>query len=74
MYLVDGVGTQVRNELVVRIQPDEAMWMKMMNKRPGLSFDASPTFLDLSYNERYRSAVMPGVLHLTMWRGHEEDR
>eukprot|EP00041_Stephanoeca_diplocostata_P026646 m.721902 g.721902 ORF g.721902 m.721902 type:complete len:253 (+) comp23014_c0_seq34:1549-2307(+) len=51
--------TPVRNELVVRIQPDEAMWMKLMNKRPGLSFDASPTFLDLSYNERYRTAVMP---------------
>lgn len=48
-----------RNELVVRIQPEEAVYLKMNNKKPGRSFDCDTTFLDLSYNMRYKNVVMP---------------
>ena len=43
-----------RNELVVRIQPQEAMYLKMNNKKPGRSFDCDTTYLDLSYKTRYK--------------------
>jgi glucose-6-phosphate 1-dehydrogenase len=41
-----------RNELVVRVQPNEAMYMKFMNKTPGLSSAPIVSELDLSYNSR----------------------
>ncbi|GFS47650.1 glucose-6-phosphate 1-dehydrogenase [Nephila pilipes] len=50
-----------RNELVVRVQPGEAVYLKFMNKIPGniTSFDLEETELDLSYNSRYKELVMP---------------
>ncbi|KAJ3026180.1 UNVERIFIED_CONTAM: Glucose-6-phosphate 1-dehydrogenase [Siphonaria sp. JEL0065] len=49
----------VRNELVIRLQPKEAVYMKMMNKEPGLSTDLHVTELDLSYEKRYKDAKIP---------------
>eukprot|EP00039_Didymoeca_costata_P018530 m.333840 g.333840 ORF g.333840 m.333840 type:complete len:511 (-) comp17230_c0_seq1:4644-6176(-) len=43
----------VRNELVVRIQPNEAIWMKVNAKNPGMSYTSVPTFLDLTYGDRF---------------------
>lgn len=40
-------GQLARNELVIRVQPDEAVYMKMMGKKPGNSFDCEETELDL---------------------------
>lgn len=31
----------VRNELVIRVQPNEAIYLKMLIKQPGMSFDAA---------------------------------
>ena len=42
-----------RNELVIRVQPGEAVYMKMMSKRPGMLFDCEETELDLTYNSKY---------------------
>jgi glucose-6-phosphate 1-dehydrogenase len=36
-----------RNELVIRVQPDEAVYMKVMNKEPGLSNKPVVSELDL---------------------------
>jgi glucose-6-phosphate 1-dehydrogenase len=47
-------GEVKRNELVIRVQPDEAVYMKMMTKTPGMRFDTHETELDLSYNSRYK--------------------
>lgn len=47
-------GEIQRNELVMRVQPNEAVYMKIMFKKPGMSFDCEETELDLSYNSRYR--------------------
>lgn len=43
-----------RNELVVRVQPDEAIYLKMMTKRPGVYFSPEETELDLTYRSRYK--------------------
>lgn len=52
-------GQCKRNELVMRVQPGEAVYVKMMTKKPGMSFDMEETELDLSYGSRYRDLVMP---------------
>lgn len=43
-----------RNELVVRVQPNEAIYLKMMTKRPGIYFSPEETELDLTYRSRYK--------------------
>lgn len=34
-------GETVRNELVIRVQPQEAVWLKVLVKKPGMSFEAT---------------------------------
>lgn len=50
-----------RNELVVRIQPDEAVYMQINNKKPGFKFETTPTFLDLSYSFMYKVCIALGI-------------
>lgn len=52
-----------RNELVVRVQPNEAIYAKMMSKKPGVYFSPEETELDLTYRSRYK--VREGVLATT---------
>lgn len=52
-------GQLKRNELVMRVQPGEAVYIKMMTKQPGRSFDLEETELDLTYNKRYKDTVLP---------------
>lgn len=42
-----------RNELVMRLQPNEAVYMKVNIKSPGLAGDPVMSELDLSYNTRF---------------------
>eukprot|EP00158_Paraphelidium_tribonemae_P004187 Partr_v1_DN26620_c0_g1_i1_m69386 putative glucose-6-phosphate 1-dehydrogenase len=51
-----GVG---RNELVIRVQPDEAVYLKMVNKKPGLTEETVMSELDLSYTSRYSDTYIP---------------
>jgi glucose-6-phosphate 1-dehydrogenase len=48
-----------RNELVIRIQPSEAIYMKMNAKTPGLVTRAMPTELDLTYKRRFSDTIIP---------------
>eukprot|EP00667_Euglena_gracilis_P005948 EG_transcript_5995 len=48
-----------RNELVIRIQPDEAVYLKIMAKKPGLSEELVQTELDLTYRQRYGQLDLP---------------
>ncbi|RHZ54198.1 hypothetical protein Glove_429g17 [Diversispora epigaea] len=48
-----------RNELVIRVQPNEAVYMKMTNKLPGLSMDTVISELDLTYHRRFSDLVIP---------------
>lgn len=41
------------NELVLRVQPDEAIYLKMSTKKPGLAGGVAHTELDLSYKGRF---------------------
>ncbi|GFR42547.1 hypothetical protein Agub_g3454, partial [Astrephomene gubernaculifera] len=49
----------MRNELVIRFQPGEAIYAKMVVKKPGLEMDYEMSELDLSYPERYKGVVIP---------------
>lgn len=52
-------GQAKRNELVIRVQPGEAIYVKMVTKTPGMSFDMEETELDLTYGARYKNVKMP---------------
>lgn len=52
-------GQLKRNELVMRVQPGEAVYVKMMTKQPGRSFDLEETELDMTYNKRYKDTILP---------------
>ncbi|XP_065509271.1 glucose-6-phosphate 1-dehydrogenase, partial [Caloenas nicobarica] len=48
-----------RNELVVRVQPDEAVYAKMMTKKPGMFLHPEESELDLTYGSRYKGVKLP---------------
>eukprot|EP00842_Homolaphlyctis_polyrhiza_P001825 jgi/Hompol1/2643/HPOL_000482-RA len=52
-------GDIARNELVIRVQPQEAVYMKFMNKQPGLSSDPTISELDVTYHKRYSDVKIP---------------
>ncbi|CAH2238071.1 glucose-6-phosphate 1-dehydrogenase [Pararge aegeria] len=52
-------GHTKRNELVIRVQPGEALYLKLMSKSPGMKFDLMETELDLTYSMRYRETDVP---------------
>ncbi|KAL2335223.1 hypothetical protein Fmac_016436 [Flemingia macrophylla] len=50
---------QGRNEFVIRLQPSEAMYMKLTVKQPGLEMETVQSELDLSYMQRYQGVSIP---------------
>jgi glucose-6-phosphate 1-dehydrogenase len=50
-------GFAHRNELVMRVQPDEAIYFKMNIKAPGLSTHAVMSELDLSYKTKFENRL-----------------
>ncbi|CAI5478409.1 unnamed protein product [Closterium sp. Yama58-4] len=54
-----GCGRNSRDEFVMRLQPSEAMYMKLTVKKPGLEMAATMSELDLSYSQRYAGVVIP---------------
>uniref|UniRef100_A0A7S2NSK0 glucose-6-phosphate dehydrogenase (NADP(+)) n=1 Tax=Haptolina brevifila TaxID=156173 RepID=A0A7S2NSK0_9EUKA len=44
------------NELVMRIQPDEALYMNMLCKEPGLGQKVAPTRMDMTYAEQFKGS------------------
>ncbi|CAD6192860.1 unnamed protein product [Caenorhabditis auriculariae] len=52
-------GELKRTELVMRVNPDEAVYMKLMTKKPGMGFGVEETELDLTYNSRYKGTRLP---------------
>jgi glucose-6-phosphate 1-dehydrogenase len=51
-----------RNELVLRIQPSEAIYWKIHTKSPGLSSSLEHVELDLTYKSRFGVTVTYGLL------------
>ena len=63
-----------RNELVLRVQPNEAVYLKMMVKRPGHGMRPLLSDLDLSYSSRYSQMHIPDAyesLILDILRGDQ---
>lgn len=48
---------QATNELVIRVQPDEAIYLKINNKVPGLGMRIDRSNLNLHYAARYSSEI-----------------
>jgi len=48
-----------RNELVIRVQPGEAVYLKMNTKAPGLGMKSVPTEMDLTYKRRFSELKIP---------------
>lgn len=48
-----------RNELVIRIQPSEAVYLKCNTKMPGLYTRAIPAEMDLTYKKRFADSYIP---------------
>ncbi len=47
------------NELILRMKPDYATFLKISTKRPGLNFMPEDTTLDLLYKEKYENVYLP---------------
>jgi len=45
------------NELVIRVQPNEAVYLKLSAKQPGLSDEIKQMELDLTYKERFETQL-----------------
>ncbi|EFN53828.1 hypothetical protein CHLNCDRAFT_36395 [Chlorella variabilis] len=58
-FVFNGEPEAMRNELVVRLQPDEAIYLKLIVKKPGLEIDTAISELDLDYRQRYPGVVIP---------------
>jgi glucose-6-phosphate 1-dehydrogenase len=68
-------ASQMRNEIVIRLQPDEAMYIKLIVKEPGLEMQPVISELDLDYRRRYPGVVIPDAysrLILECLRGDQQ--
>lgn len=50
------------NELVIRVQPDEAIYLKINNKIPGLGMKLDRSNLNLLYSSRYENTFRIKIL------------
>jgi glucose-6-phosphate 1-dehydrogenase len=50
-------GCVPSNELVIRIQPDEAIYLRIVNKEPGLDLSLVPTDLNLRYQAAFTGEI-----------------
>jgi glucose-6-phosphate 1-dehydrogenase len=58
--ITSGIFTNIpRNELVIRIQPNESVYVKLNSKLPGLSMRTVVTELDLTYRRRFSDLKIP---------------
>lgn len=52
------MGSNGGNQLVMRIQPDEALYFKTFSKEPGLDQVVKPTVMDMNYATQFRDAYV----------------
>ena len=63
-----------RNELVIRVQPDESVYLKMLVKKPGLGMQCVVSELDLSYAKRYKDIRIPDAYESLLLDVLRDDR
>ncbi|KAK4753644.1 hypothetical protein SAY87_001748 [Trapa incisa] len=66
------VPDKATNELVIRVQPDEAIYLKINNKVPGLGMRLDRSNLNLLYAARLCSLLGLGSVNLPYWFGKEK--
>jgi glucose-6-phosphate 1-dehydrogenase len=47
-------GQEKRNMTIIRVQPNEAVYQRIMIKKPGMGFSLEETELDLTYSTRFQ--------------------
>jgi len=52
-------GDAAPNELVLRVQPGEAMYMKLNGKMPGMGHEIGQVELDMTYGSRFKDVRLP---------------
>jgi glucose-6-phosphate 1-dehydrogenase len=52
-----GQENMCSNELVIRVQPDEAIELHVINKSPGLTFDLQTADLNLLYSSKFETVL-----------------
>lgn len=73
--VTSGIFTDIaRDELVLRIQPDEAIYLKINSKLPGLVTKAVPTELDLTYKDRFTDVEVPQAYEALILDAFKGDR
>ena len=74
-FIFQGDPEDMRNEVVIRLQPDEAIYSKLMVKTPGLEMGTAISELQLDYRQRYPGVVIPDAysrLILEALRGDQQ--
>ena len=67
-------GSLKRDELVIKVQPNEAVYMKLNTKRPGFGFESEETELELTLSSRYKDLRFPDAyerLFFDLFSGHQ---
>jgi len=62
------------NELVIRVQPDEAIYLKMNNKTPGLSDKLVISDLDMTYHSKFQDRYTPDAYERLILEAIRGDR
>jgi len=57
--MLPALGNCAANELVVRVQPEEAIYWKVQNKVPGLEFKVEQLRMDLLYKQKFVNDKVP---------------
>ncbi len=52
-------GCPEANQLVIRVQPDEAIYLSLVSKVPGMGMKLEPRNLDLRYQSAFKEIVIP---------------
>ncbi|MBI3987186.1 MAG: glucose-6-phosphate dehydrogenase, partial [Lentisphaerae bacterium] len=66
--------SRVPNELVIRIQPDEAIYFKIVNKIPGLKLALDQCMLDLRYAAAFGDKTIPDAYECLLLEVLEGDK
>ncbi|MCA1809661.1 MAG: glucose-6-phosphate dehydrogenase [Kiritimatiellia bacterium] len=61
------------NMLVLRVQPDEAIYLRVVNKLPGLAMEMVETPLDLRYAAAFRRKTIPSAYECLLWEALQGD-
>lgn len=67
-------ATLADNALIIRVQPDESIYLCVNNKVPGLELELTPTKLDLRYAEAFRQRPIPQAYESLLWEVLKGDR